>query len=220
LGFNSDRPNLLISGGFHGEEIAGPWAILKFLETAFTDLLDKANLTFLPCVNPIGFNRGTRYARAGERTNAGFCHEEETGDKLSTEGQILMENIDFLIKSASGGFLSLHEDDTVDKFYIYSFEHTLKPGRFTIAMRDEEAKYFEVLPDGIEVNEEGDPESIVEQGIVYRLCDGSFEDMLFHRGVSRTLVIETPAKSIALEKRVEVGVALIMKFINLSKRWR
>jgi hypothetical protein len=220
LEFDHDRPNFLIAAGFHGEEIAGPFAILKWLETATPNQLAKANFTFLPVMNPIGFNRGSRYARAGEKTNAGFYHVEESKDVLSTEGQILMENVDFLIKAARDGFLSLHEDETVDKFYVYDYvaEERAKPSSFARAMRDEEKKFFDVIADNTPVNEEGDPNAVVWDGIVYHLCDGSFEDMLMHNGIPRAITTETPSLGIGLEKRVEAGVALITKFVNLSVR--
>jgi hypothetical protein len=219
LDFDPAKPNLLIAGGFHGEEIAGPLAILKWIETAGTCPLNKTNITFLPVVNPIGFNRGSRYARTGQKTNCGFCHTEENGDKLSVEGQLLMENIDFLLMAARDGFLSLHEDVTTDKFYIYSYEASKKPGFFPRAVRDEEAKHFEAIPDGEKINEEGDPDAYAIGGLVQNFHDGSFEDYLLHKGVRRCLTTETPGLQISLEKRIEVGVVLINKFLNLSKQY-
>lgn len=218
LEFNHDKPNFLIAGGFHGEEIAGSESILKWLEIVTPSQLDKANFTFLPVVNPIGFNRGARYARPGEKTNAGFWHTEEIKDPLAVEGQILMENIDFLMKSAKDGFLSMHEDETVDKFYLYDYvaEEKYKPSSFARAMRDEERKFFPMIEDYTKVNEEGDPNAVVYDGIVYHLCDGSFEDRLMHNGVPRAITVETPSLNIGLEKRVEAGVAMINKFIALS----
>ena len=214
--FEAGKPNLLIAGGFHGEEIAGPWAILKWLETAPDSYFEKANLSFLPCVNPVGFNRGTRYARVGEKTNCGFCRPE-IKDRLSVEGRILMENLELLAVSAKDGFMSLHEDDTAHEFYIYSYNNFNGGKYFAKEMRDEEATYFERMKNGTPVNENHDPMAVVEDGIIYNHHDGSFEDMLVRRNIAvRAIVTETPAQGIALDKRVEAGAALISKFINLS----
>lgn len=209
-------PNILIAGGFHGEEIAGPHAILSFLENASDFYFINANLSFLPCVNPIGFLKGRRYARRGEKTNCGFCHPEN-GDKLSREGRILMNHRDLLVHASIGGFLSLHEDVDVDKFYIY--DHKSKEGRPTdlaIHIRDLEALHFDPLPDGMPVNEENDPGAVVKDGIVCNLHDGSFEDMLSHGKTKNIIVTETPAKGISLERRVEAGVAIIEEFLEFA----
>jgi hypothetical protein len=223
LTFNPDKPNLLIVGGFHGEEPAGPLAILKWLETVNSGYLKKANLTFLPVVNPIGFNRGTRYARKGQKTNGGFCFNVEgcpkykSKDKLAVEGELLMENIDIILEAAKDGVISLHEDVDTDKFYIYDFGTAVRPGSFSKAIRDEESKFFEMIDNGVKVNEEGDPDSYAINGIVHNHHDGSFEDFLSHKGVKHSLTTETPGLNIGIDKRVDAGVALINKFINLSK---
>jgi len=211
---NKKVPNLLIAAGFHGEEIAGPYAILKFLEDAKDCYFNKVNLSFLPVVNPVGFNRGTRYARAKQKTNCGFCHVK--GDKLAVEGKILKANIDGLRLLGKGGFLSLHEDDTTTKFYVY--DHSPKPDGFARCMRDEEAKYFDPLPDGGYIHEESDPSAVVMDGMVIGLHDGSFEDYMSQEGAEHSIVTETPAQGIALDRRVEAGAALIKRFIDLTVR--
>ncbi|OGM10516.1 hypothetical protein A2Z67_02850 [Candidatus Woesebacteria bacterium RBG_13_36_22] len=221
LEFSFDLPQVLIAAGFHGEEVAGPFSVLKFLEEADDLELAEVNFTFLPCVNPIGFNRNTRYARSGEKTNAGFCHHKN-GDILSVEGQILMENIDFIKEMSKDGFLSLHEDVDSEKFYtyIYSFPKVKRALSFAEAIRNEEANYFETIENGTKMNEGNDPEAIAVNGIIQNHCDGSFEDFLAHEGIIRTVATETPGKGIALEKRVEVCTVLIRKFVELTKMYR
>ena len=223
LNFVPDKPNLLIVGGFHGEEVAGPLAILKWLETTSSTYLAKANLTFLPIVNPIGYNRGSRYARKGQKTNGGFCSNVEgcpkygSKDKLAVEGELLMENIDILLEAAKDGIISLHEDVTTDKFYIYSFSHLSRPGSFSKAMRDEEAKHFEAIANDVKINEPDDPEAFAIDGIVHNHHDGSFEDYFFHRGINHCLTTETPGFGVGVDARADVGVILINKFISLSR---
>jgi hypothetical protein len=68
---------LLLTAGFHGEEPAGPLTVLEHLP----EILDRARskgigLTIYPCVNPSGFEDGTRYNRSGEKPNNDFMRYE------------------------------------------------------------------------------------------------------------------------------------------------
>ena len=118
---------MLVVAGFHGEERAGPFAILKWMKDCDHNTLSKADLSFIPIVNPIGFSKNMRYAIPGEKTNCGFCHPERK-EKPSREGQILINNIDLLKPLAEDGFLSLHEDAREKEYYLYTFEKRKTPG--------------------------------------------------------------------------------------------
>jgi hypothetical protein len=207
--------NILIASGFHGEEKAGPLGVLKWLEDCDTEIFKKVDLTFLPVVNPIGFNRGIRYNTWGEKNNCGFCHKI---DKPSKEGKILLKNIKDLTRFAKDGFLSLHEDVTEKNFYVYSYEDVNEPSRMAYELRDLEAKFFKPIKDGVKVNEETDPDAYAKDGIVHKLCDGSFEDSLMHKGI-RAMVTETPGKC-RISRRIEATKAIIDKFIELSLEMR
>lgn len=214
-GLKHSCPRLLIAGGFHGEEKAGPLSIVQWLEEFDPNLFQHVNLSFIPVVNPVGFNLGRRYNDKNEKTNCGFCHPENE-DHPSREGIILIKNFPLIKASAKDGFLSLHEDATSEKFYLYTFERTPEPGTFTHSLRDEEAKFFKDPLDGELVTTDACSGKgvLVENGIVYRLCDGSFEDWLFHEGTVRAAVTETPGK-FKLKERVNASMALIGKFIEL-----
>jgi hypothetical protein len=217
---NSGNRKLLIAAGFHGEERAGPLAILKWLEECDGKIFEKMDLSFLPVTNPIGFNRGIRYNTWNEKTNGGFYHTKRNKDKPSHEGEILIRNIDLLKESAADGFLSLHEDTTSDEFYIYIYSHRKSWRALAEEMRNEEAKFFNQPLDGVHVNEEGDPHVLAHDGLVHNLHDGSFEDWLMHLGVPYAVVTDTPGKTRIISKRVEAGVALINKFIELRAHGR
>jgi len=210
-------PRLLIVGGFHGEEQAGPLGILSWLETFDPNLYTKVNLSFVPIVNPVGFSKCQRYNDEGEKSNCGFCHPE-SGDRPSKEGIILLKNFPLLRSSAKHGFLSLHEDVTTTKTYIYSFERTPELSDFTLQMRDVLTQYFpELLDDEYVVTDaKGKERGFAKDGIVWKLCDGSFEDYLFHEGTLRCFVTETPGKNIPIKKRVLASQAIIEEFIKLS----
>lgn len=67
-----ERPNLLISTGFHGEESAGPWGLLYLLAQLDERMFKRANLSLLQLVNPTGFANGHRFNELGENPNRGF----------------------------------------------------------------------------------------------------------------------------------------------------
>lgn len=201
-------PNLLIAAGFHGDEAAGCWGILNFLETSSQDIFAESNLAFLPVVNPTGFRRNKRTNDWNEDPNRGFCHTVSRQPELSREGVVLMKNLSLLKSIAKDGFISLHEDVEQEKhFYLYTFENTIVPGTFSETLRSVETRFFEPYPDG---TLEG---GIVKDGIIFRHCDGSFEDLLFHEGVPWTAATEAPGLS-DIGIRVEANASIITEFIK------
>lgn len=212
--YDHKDPRVLIVAGFHGEEAAGPWAILKWMKECDPLWLREVDISFIPIVNPHGFARNKRWGYSDMATNTGFCHGNA---KPSPEGQILIDNIELLRPLAHDGFLSLHEDVTVKEYYLYTFEQGLEPGKFTKTMKKELGKYFPKPYEGIayvEACSGAGPDC--KDGLVYRFCDGSFEDWLFHQGVPRTCVTETPGKY-KLQRRINANKEIIQKFIEVVK---
>jgi hypothetical protein len=216
-------PKILIVSGFHGEEKAGPYSILKWLKNCDTNIFKRVDLSFIPIVNPVGFKKNQRYSIPGERNNQGFCHPE-SGEKRSREGEILFNNIDILLPLARDGFLSLHEDNLVKEYYIYTFEK--KEGPFTRGLKDALGKYFSKPLDGLTTTGltpekmatyVGETGTMVVNGWVNhcKLHDGSLEDFLFHVNVPRIAVTETPGMY-QLRRRINAGVHVIDKFIELN----
>ena len=211
----TNRPRLLIVAGFHGEERAGPIALMQWLETFDPNLYKKVNLSFIPIINPVGFNKNQRYNDKEEKNNCGFCHPE-SGDRPSEEGIILLKNSQLLKGSSKHGFLSLHEDIPAKKFYLYTFEREAEPTLFTHTLRDVLGSFFQEPLHGetVTTDADGGKGVLVQDGIVYKLCDGSFEDWLFHEGTIRAAVTETPG-TYPLKVRVDANMTLISTFINL-----
>jgi len=227
-------PKMLIISGFHGEEVAGPWAILKWLKTCDTEVFKKIDLSFIPIINPVGFRKGTRYRVFGERNNQGFCHPEganacKAGEKRSLEGDIIFDNKDALLQLAKDGYLSLHEDALIREYYVYTFDKRRR-GPMARGLLTVLSNHFKKPLDGLTTNgitEENLNEYPGEKGIMVRngwvnhnkLHDGSFEDFLFHENIPRVAVSETPGMY-KLRRRIDAGVDVIGKFIEISDRLR
>ncbi|KAF0814852.1 hypothetical protein IGB42_00907 [Andreprevotia sp. IGB-42] len=207
-GVTAAGPRLLIAAGFHGEEPAGPWGLLRFLEQADDSLFARARLSFLPLVNVSGFAAGCRFNRWGENPNRGFCITED-GETPSREGHILLEHAPLLAQLGSDGVLSCHEDVLVQYGYVYSFEHAAAPGPFSHALRDCNARFFTLMPDG-EVD--GCP---VRHGVVFNHRDSSFESWMMQAGVARAACTETPGQQ-AMETRVAANAAMMATFVEYA----
>lgn len=66
-------PRLLITAGFHGEEPAGPLTLAThFAKVAAHAKKRQVGLTVFPCINPSGFELGTRYNASLEKPNNDF----------------------------------------------------------------------------------------------------------------------------------------------------
>lgn len=212
----SIAPKALIVSGFHGEEQAGPWAILKWLKQCTPESFKGVNLSFLPIVNLYGFLNEKRYGPSQMPTNTGFYRQ---GDLASPEGEILKKNIEMLREAADSGYLSLHEDITASQYYIYTFEPSEKPGEFTKQMKSELHKHFPNPYNGIAYVDTASPGQgpPCEDGLVWKFYDGSFDDYMFQMRVPRVAVPETPGRYPLLD-RIDANVALIEKFIELISK--
>ncbi|MBU0534832.1 MAG: N-acetyl-L-ornithine deacetylase ArgE [Patescibacteria group bacterium] len=198
---HKSKPHILIAGGFHGEEPAGCWGILKFLKTEKENATKQANISFLPLVNPTGFAVGCPYNKYGENAALGFC--PPSTEPLSKEGLILMNNLDLLLSCAKDCFISLHEEPAEkDGFYLYTFENSKTPGKFTQTLLDVGTQQFQIIKD-CEI--EG---SIIKDGLSFNEHDGTFEDFMFSRGVPKCACTETPGKN-DINKRVETNRLII-----------
>lgn len=121
-----DAPSIYVSAGIHGDEPAGPLALLELLKN---DLPREISWTFCPMLNPVGLHLGTRENRACVDLNR---------DYLSQTQPETVAHVNWLQKR--GGFnlaLFLHEDWESSGFYIY--ELNLSDVAFSLARQMIEA---------------------------------------------------------------------------------
>jgi predicted double-glycine peptidase/predicted deacylase len=65
-------PRIILSAGIHGEEPAGVYALLDFMNRRISKYLDHFSFLILPCLNPHGFTRGVRFASGVADLNRSF----------------------------------------------------------------------------------------------------------------------------------------------------
>lgn len=201
----ADVPHILIAAGFHGEEPAGCWGMLDFLCGGSPELFDNVAVSFLPLVNQSGLRTGSRLNSLGQNPNRGFTKGAEV--EPSVEGKVLLNYETLLKNAARHGVLCCHEDILRQQAYLYTFEHTARPGHFSVALRDELGRFFPVMEkervDGCEC----------EDGIIINHFDSSFESWLFSSGSDVAACTETPGLQ-PFAKRIEANRYLIGAFIS------
>lgn len=199
-------PRLLIASGFHGEEAAGPWAVLQMLETADPALFEQAEVSVLPLVNVSGFAAGRRFNRAGENPNRGFRPQLD-GVAASVEGRLLLAQAARIAELGCDGVIACHEDIDVAGGYVYSYERRDAPGGFGLALRDAAAAIVPLHQDG---SVDGCP---VRDGIIFNQYDSSFESWAMSLGVAYAACTETPGL-LPIERRIRAHLGMIEAFLR------
>jgi hypothetical protein len=93
----------------HGDEPAGPWALLSSVEAGLLD--ERFAYRVWPCTNPSGYRAGTRVNADGKDVNRSFSEAASTAESRA----IMAENRECRIAFA----IDLHEDFEADGFYCY-----------------------------------------------------------------------------------------------------
>ena len=207
-------PHRLVACGFHGEEPAGPWGLLQFLQRVDPTALDAVHLSLLPLVNCTGFAAGTRFNAEGDNPNRGFSHpDNSTPNTLSTpytppsaEGRLLLQHAPLLAAASRDGALSCHEDVLADTAYIYALERSAAPSARVQRLLQANLRHFVQHADGLVDG------CRVQDGVVFNHHDGSFEDWLFGLGAAFTACVETPALQ-PFEQRVAAQADMIEAFV-------
>lgn len=102
-------PLVALSAGVHGDEPAGPWALLSIVRDGLLDR--RYSYRIWPCTNPSGYERGTRANAEGDDINRSF----HGGGKTPEARAIVTANRDRRFALA----LDLHEDYEAAGFYCY-----------------------------------------------------------------------------------------------------
>tara|TARA_Y100001960_G_C14641991_1_gene811361 strand:- start:208 stop:969 length:762 start_codon:yes stop_codon:yes gene_type:complete len=111
---NGNFRRALISAGIHGDEPGGIETILSFLENKFyINYMNTWEITLLPCINPYGYEFGTRENHQKKDLNRLFKIENPPLEVFFAQS---------LLDSQFDLTLELHEDDESSGYYLYQKE--------------------------------------------------------------------------------------------------
>ena len=226
------RRSLLIPSGFHGEEPAGP----KTLALHLPEILEAAarldvGLTIYPCINPSGFEHGTRYNASGVGPNNDFMRyvgedgepfalrhpgrafvEVRPPERVPAETAALRTDLDRLAPPDAA--LDIHQDDYIHEPCFYAYVFGPRPSYRPMLA----ASGALVRPlANIEVDSGYAPgEGLVsDEEACIEFHDGSITDWLYHHGTPHTAALETTTAT-PFEVSSQVNLVWIHGFIALA----
>lgn len=207
-------PVVALSAGVHGDEPAGPWALLSIVRDGLLDA--RFGYRIWCCTNPSGYERYTRENADGRDINRSF----NAGGTTPEARAIVTANRDRRFALV----LDLHEDFEADGFYCYEpvVEGTAPIGASIVRALDDEGLPVQDLEDTFELGYPPDAAHLrtLERGHV--MPDPAAERAFFpgtpyslhmlRRSARRALTLETPrmlgwAARLAMH-RIAVVVAL------------
>lgn len=221
---------LVITSGFHGEEPAGPLTLVNAFEEIAAYARERdVGLRIYPCINPSGFEDGTRYNRGGEKPNNDFLrYETEPGvwkDKLSRDEPFLRWVLydggpketravrEDLVRFAPPiAALDIHQDDFllahVHTTYAYKFGDNT-PYR---QLMEASASHAHVLrSDKVDEGTWTDADGLIQ------VHDGSITDYFTRSGVPFCATLETTTRT-PPEDSHAINMLWIRGFIDLTAR--
>lgn len=196
-----NAPSIYISAGVHGDEPAGPMAVLELLRRR--SLPETMNFMVFPIVNPTGLVAGTRENADGIDLNRDYGPEPVAKETL--------QQLDWIGQRPFDLILCLHEDSDGEGFYIYSHEKALS-GRDYAGLALKAAEPFTGIDPREEIDEmparEGrmfPPEEKIQQ---LRSNQPESLRLYFENGARCTFTTETPSR-FPIEKRIKAQCAVV-----------
>ncbi len=110
-------PRIYISAGIHGDEPAGPLAVVRLLQDNHWPA--NAEIYLHPCLNPCGFSLNRRDNGKGLDLNRDYLDLQSTEIRAHVAWLQKQPNFDLC--------LCLHEDWEAHGFYLYELNPDLKP---------------------------------------------------------------------------------------------
>ena len=228
-------PSLLIMGGIHGEEPAGPNMLAQNLEY-ITKELSEVPTIILPLCNPLGYSKNQRYLESSESNKEGLSVGDADhllldstlqNPRRNTPSSIECDKITRYLLERNKitpicCSLDFHEDDGLSKGYIYSQGKYGIKDKYAQAMVKELEKIVGIETQGMTRFNEP-----IVNGILGPGQDGSIDEFLsakkiFSEGkivnginAETVLTIETPASNISLDKRIEAQRNAAYKAIQI-----
>jgi hypothetical protein len=205
-------PVVALSAGVHGDEPAGPWALLSAVRDGLLD--PRFSYRIWPCTNPTGFAAATRENVEGNDVNRSFGRGGNTPEARA----MLTANRDRTFALA----VDLHEDHEADGFYLYETAPSAARSRFArpIAAAIDAAGFglqrftpgFELGPPGSDVAQTRAPGTVVVDAAREAPFFGPrlpLGIVLVRRAAPCALTFETPRSRRPAERLAMHRVALV-----------
>ena len=187
------------SAGIHGDEIAGPWAILDFLKQYDRRDYPGIRIVLFPVASPTAFDKEKRYNYLDKELNLSFL-----GKRPPRECRILQKAMK---REKPFFFHALHEDMRSNSFYLFNFE------------RKKEKIYRDLVRLAARFMPVNRSRRIIRDratnGIIINREDGSFEHWIYRRGAPYSMCTETPGWQ-PLKKRAALSVTLMNRVLDFS----
>lgn len=192
-------PRVYLSAGIHGDEPAGPLAILELLQEGF--FTEDFQWSLCPALNPSGLSCGTRENATGIDLNRDYWlrHSTETLAHCTWLDRLATPDL----------FISLHEDWETQGFYFYEINlATDQPARAQ-ALLAATAAWFPA-----ELGPIIDGHQVRENGWIYHAADPDLPDAwpeaiyLAKLGCPLSFTFETPSRAV-LASRVQAHMAAV-----------
>ena len=219
---------LVITSGFHGEEPAGPLTLAEHFPEVVAYARERGvGLRVYPCINPSGFEDGTRYNRSGEKPNNDFMRYEVTPGEWKGElsrPQPILRWVMFdggpketrAVRTDLARFpppnaaLDIHQDNYLggEATYAYTFgdKNAYRP------LVDAAAQHVHVVR-----NQKVDENNVTDADGLIEYHDGSITDWYMRQGVPYACALETTTPT-PLAKCHAVNLIWIRGFIDLAAR--
>ncbi|MGQ0506997.1 MAG: M14 family zinc carboxypeptidase [Myxococcaceae bacterium] len=218
---------LVITAGFHGEEPAGPLTMREHLrEVVAYARASNVALRIYPCINPSGFEAGTRYNASGEKPNNDFLRYELTDGSLHGELQDGQTFVHYSLYRESPketraileelekhptplGALDIHQDRYIPGAWTYAYVFGDRtPYR---KLMKHSAKHAQLAAKKlVDEQRRTDADGLIE----YR--DGSVTDYYDRRGARFTATLETTTQ-MSMDTCHQINLIWIKGFIDLVK---
>jgi hypothetical protein len=193
------KPVVALSAGVHGDEPAGPWALLSIVRDGLLD--PRFAYRIWPCTNPSGYAAGTRTNAEGDDINRSFSRGGTTPESRA----IITANRDRSFALS----LDLHEDFESDGFYLYENVLGAEPRFCTRIVRAIDEAGFRVQDD-LETFDDAHPPGAsgsgrtIRTGAIVAHCPQAFAHfesglpysihLLRARAAEHALTFETPRR--------------------------
>ena len=189
------------SAGIHGDEAAGPEALIQWAETA-KKIFQEVNVLLFPCLNPWGLVHNLRQDSHGNDLNRTY-HDESVPQTAEHKRLITGREFDLA--------LFLHEDYDARGVYIYEipFKSPFIAHRFIAAS----SQHIPPDPRGV-IEGARARGGLIQRKVSPRLMPLAPEAFFLHFSLnSRSVTIETPSE-FHIDQRVAAQVAILHQAVK------